>query len=129
MTQQEKQLLLSDLCSRLPHGVKVKYFDMEYPFGSEPVILTPYLLYNRWENIHDVKPYLRSMSLMTEEEKNEAIQFEIINLGPIGFNWNLLVSNSSKLVNWLNKHHLDFRGLIDKGLALEAPADMYKMEG
>ena len=66
MTQQEKQLLLKDLCARLPYGVKVKYFDMEYPFGSEPVILTPHLLCNRWENIHDVKPYLSSMSSMTQ---------------------------------------------------------------
>ena len=75
-----------------------------------------------------VKPYLRPMSSMTEEERNEATQFEINNLGPIGFNWGLLVSNSSKLVNWLNAHHFDYHGLIEKGLALEAPEDMYKTE-
>lgn len=113
MTQEEKQLLLRDLCARLPYGVKVKYFDMEYPYGSEPVILTPYLLYNRWENIHDVKPYLRSMSSMTEEEENEYINTFIAM-------WDA--------VDWLNEHHFDYHSLIDKGLALEAPADMYKIE-
>lgn len=112
MTQQEKQLLIKDLCSRLPYGVKVKFYSMEYPYGSEPVILTPHLLYNRWENIHDVKPYLHTMSSMTEEEENEYIDFLAM--------WDA--------VDWLNAHHFDYRGLIKMGLALEAPADMYKTE-
>lgn len=80
--------------------------------------------FNRIDGV--VKPYLRSMSTMTEKERKEATQFEIINLGPIGFNWDLLVSNSSELVDWLIAHHFDFRGLIKLGLALEAKEGMYE---
>lgn len=125
MTQEEKQLLLQDLCARLPCGVRVKYFDMEYPFGSEPVILTSYLLYNRWENIQDVKPYLRMMSSMTMEE-----QREYISAGR-----SMSPDNPSILVDWLNAHHFDYRidpstgkTLIESNLAIEAPKDMYKNE-
>lgn len=120
MTQQEKQLLLKDLCARLPYGVKVKYFDMEYPFGSKPVILTPYLLYNRWENIQDVKPYLRPMPSMTEEESKE--------LYAIRKSTQMTYSLEPKELDWLNAHHFDYRGLIDRGLALEALPGMYKTE-
>lgn len=121
MTQQEKQLLLKVLCARLPYSVKVKYFDMEYPFGSEPVILTPHLLCNRWENIHDVKPYLRPMSSMTEEEKKERNNIALFHSGNI--------ASIPTYIDFLNRHHFDYHNLIEKGLALEAPADMYKMEG
>lgn len=118
MTQEEKQLLLQELCMRLPHGVKVKYFDMEYPFGSEPVILTPYLLYNRWENIQDVKPYLRPMSSMTEEEKKERNNIALFHSGNI--------ASIPTYIDFLNRYHFDYRGLIEKGLALEALPGMYE---
>ena len=118
MTQEEKQLLLKDLCGRLLYGVKVKFYSMEYPYGSEPVILTVSLLKDRWENIQDAKPYLRSMSSMTMEE-----QREYISVGR-----SMSPDNPSILVDWLNAHHFDYHGLIEKGLALEAPADMYKTE-
>ena len=127
MTQEEKQLLLKDLCTRLPYGVKVKYFDMEYPFGSEPVILTPYLLYNRWENIHDVKPYLRPMSSMTEKEKEDVKP--LFKLVWTDDNKKLLVVRQNKMAEYLDyiySHHFDFRGLIEKSLAMEAPEGMYK---
>ena len=105
---------------RLPYGVKVKYFDMEYPFGSEPVILTPHLLYNRWENIHDVKPYLRSMSSMTEEEKKEFQACHCVyemhpDFQPMMCN----LANELNMFDWLLEHHFDVRGLIGKGLAID----------
>lgn len=125
MTQEEKQLLLKDLCARLPYGVKVKYFDMEYPFGSEPVILTPYLLYNRWENIHDVKPYLRTMSSMNEEERLIYEQ----RLHDVGRSIDVIDADDVvSHIDWLLSRHLDFRGLIPMGLALEALPGMYKTE-
>jgi len=62
--------------------------------------------------INNIRPYLRSMSSMTEEEENEYIDFLAM--------WDA--------VDWLNEHHFDYHGLISKNLALEAPADMYKTE-
>lgn len=129
MTQQEKQILLQDLCTRLPYDVKVKYFDIEYPFGSEPVILIPHLLCNRWENIHDVKPYLRPMSSMTEEEKKEFQACHCVyELHPDFQPMMCNLANELNMFDWLNVHHFDYRGLIPMGLALEAPEDMYKNE-
>ena len=133
MIQKDKQLLLIDLCSRLPYdGLMVRWGDEDFNiigvcFGRV-VLLKPFMSnVSGSPLVEEVKPYLRKMSNMTEEERNEAAQFEINDLGPIGFNWNLLVSNSSELVNWLNAHHFDYRGLIEKGLALEAPKGMYKI--
>lgn len=76
-------------------------------------------------------PYLRPMSSMTEEEKKEyhktkirvAVQWDDYN-NPIGFE---LVS-TFKTFDWLNAHHFDFRNLIKRGLAIEAPSDMYKID-
>ena len=145
MTHKEEQLILKDLCARLPYRVKVKYYSMEYPYGSGPVILTPYLLYDRWER-GEVKPYLRPVSSMTKDEREE-IQIFICD------EWFISDSNATKVdsegfieflsnydcsgiypefcgqyVDWLLSHHFDYRGLIDKSLALEAPEDMYKIE-
>ena len=131
MTQEERQLLLEDLCARLPYGVFINTTKGDGTLDTIQVCCNNDVICSSekgHEIIDCVKPYLRTMSSMTEEERNEATQFEINNLGPIGFNWNLLVSNSSELVNWLNAHHFDYRGLIKKGLAIEAPEDMYKTE-
>ncbi len=142
MTQEEKQLLLKDLCARLPYGIIIaefdKYDNQIRKFKLQAIWDSGCLEYDACRDGEQYaalyskvtgnycKPYLRPMSSMTEEERNEATQFEINNLGPIGFNWNLLVSSSSKLVDWLNSHHFDYRGLIERGLALEAPKGMYK---
>ena len=122
MENKEEQLLLKDLCARLAYRVKVKYYSMEYPYGSKPVILTPYLLWNRWENINEMRPYLRPMSSMTEEE---ATEFEILSDKLLTEADNTKIWNS--VVDWLNEHHFDHRGLIPMGLALEAPEGMYKI--
>lgn len=125
MTPEEKQLLLKDLCARLPYGVKIKFYSMEYPYGSEPVILTASLLKDRWENIHDVKPYLRSMSSMTQEERLIYEQ----RLHDVGRSIDVIDADDVvPHIDWLLSHHFDFRGLIPMGLALEATVDMYKTE-
>ena len=130
MTQEEKQLLLKDLCARLPYGVKVDAYQYSTPqtLYSIDVFRGEYILENDdSENLFigfdksifsNIKPYLRPMSSMTEEEENE-YQDIVQNDG----NWvNLLSQN---LMNFFNKHHFDYYGLIEKGLALEAPKDMY----
>ena len=119
MTKEDKQLLLADLCARLPYGVKVTFAGYS---GREDCTLNVQHL-NSTYNIEylGMKPYLRPMSSMTEEEKDEyhSIQSDIWK--PCGTqyydNWHS--------IDWLNAHHFDFRNLIEKGLALEAPEGMY----
>ena len=120
MTEEDKQLLFKDLSARLPYGVMVlvkgeKYFNET----NEPYIVTlsfgTYLFDD--EDITLV-PYLRSMSSMTEEEKEE---YELL----IDCSDYTYFKTSDKVIDWLNAHHFDYRGLIEKGLALEAPEGMY----
>ena len=135
MTQEEKQLLFKDLCGRLPYGIKGEIYlidnELEKMIGKEhpnPTELHPFNL-----NLPDeespfiIKPYLRPMSSMTEEEKEEYTSYcfeqpflqkdKIPNLGSVPM-----------CMDWLLSKHFDFRGLIEKGLALEAPKGMYKNE-
>ena len=144
MTQEEKQLLLKDLCARLPY---VTYYDLSYYGHKTRAILQEFIATKEplkslvkvntivgpipYENI---KPYLRPLSSMTEEERKE---FMHIFDGPIIYdeNSNLVTGFECNtfeqfvlLENWLNSHHFDYRGLIEKSLALEAPDDMYKNE-
>lgn len=121
MTQEHKQLLLKDLCARLAYGVKVHSDGIPHEqilIGYIPDI-----------EHYNIKPYLRPMSSMTEEEKEELYHYyceEIAdNLNTPNLTWDLrcCISNSFG-TDWLNAHHFDYRGLIDKGLALEAPKGM-----
>lgn len=119
MTQEEeKDLLLKDLCARLPYGVKVKLgdnpniFDLEYRIKFAVM----YGDSNKLEDILDIiniKPYLFPLSSMTEEQKNE-YQY-------ITERWmNDPTYSISDSIDWLNKHYFDYRGLIEKGLAIDA---------
>ena len=110
MTQKEKDLLLKDLCARLSYGIFVKE-NRHYSLDDSPVIYT----YDYHPCISNCKPYLRPMSSMTEKEKEEYQAF---------FNYDG-VEYPEEYIDWLNKHHFDYRGLIKKGLALEAPEGMY----
>lgn len=78
-----------------------------------------------------IKPYLRPMSSMTEKEKTELDKaydtlLENLKSGVSGFNADAEATAFD--VDFYNSHHFDFRGLIEKGLALEAPEGMYKTE-
>ncbi len=105
MTQEDKELLLKDLCARLPYGVAVE-LDEKFRFnkGTRPLVKELLDLYC----VEGMKPYLRPMSSMTEEEKN---------IYEYNKNSNVEVVRIA-LFNWLNAHHFDYRGLIDKGLAI-----------
>ena len=124
MTQEEKQLLTKELCARLPYGVYVDIYSWQRDspkllvecvpeYIGEEVVLKK--LAGR-HSIKEVKPYLRPMSSMTEEE----IDYVERHFHYTGYNdWDY--------VDWLNQHHFDHRGLIEMGLALEAPEGMYEI--
>ena len=123
--EEKKLLLLKDLCARLPYGVwvHIRYKEGEPCYGK----LTPRDI--QWfidSKIENIKPYLRSMSSMTEEEEKERLSFfQVVELNS-GLTPLLSALKSFEYINWLNAHHFDYCGLIEKGLALEAPEGMYK---
>ena len=149
MTQEEKQLLIKDLCARLPYEVQchIKHiYHLSDWIDEGDVILTGFrqdeftketepLFCNPGGNpkivfpIDSVKPYLRPMSSMTKEEFDEYMRF-------IKHSWEgidkeeddyyVKVKDRDIYTDWLLSHHFDFRGLIPMGLALEAPEGMYK---
>lgn len=131
MTNEEKQLLIKDLCARLPHGVKVwrqggTYVISCIDIEKQRVYLKVDFEATRgwWFDIEEVKLYLRPMSSMTEEEERE-----------VRILWNEDFADKiswyhcyPKTTDFYNKHHFDYRGLISMGLALEAPPEMYDKE-
>ena len=123
MSQEEKELLLKDLCGRLPYHPQI-YVYVEDIGGScefnEPLwtIDAEVYLVNDRHISEDIKPYLRSISNMTEEEVKT---YRTLNIG----NAFLYVDNGAS-IDYLNSIHIDYRGLIPLGLALEAPEGMYK---
>jgi len=125
MTQEEKQLLIKDLSARLPYGVK-----MWFPSVIAPIVLDEFVLSVARRRDEEFKPYLRPMSSMTEKEcialsrlrPHETDAWKYIKT-PIP----LYIANI-KQFDFFHRHHLDWRGLILMGLALEAPKDMYKTE-
>lgn len=127
MTQEEKQLLLVDLCARLPYDVCVHiiYKTGEPCYGKLTLKDIQWFIDSKIENI---KPYLRPMSSMTEEEMSELRQWGCLCMTPDDYVEDVGVYgaiHSIPVIDWLNAHHFDYRGLIDKGLALQAPKDMY----
>ena len=123
MTKEDKELLLKDLLGRVLYGVKINYHTNIFTLGynlylnNSDVAFENYPMLYSLENIDSVKPYLRPTSSMTEEEKETYESFIIgIATDEIGA-W--------ELTDWLNSHHFDYRGLIEKGLALKAPEGMY----
>ena len=108
MNNEDKKLLLKDLCARLPYDVIVVD---HYGF----VVLFTWKQMKDFDDGYISKPYLRPMSSMTKEELEEFHNYT--NVDPI-----LWLYYS---IDWLNAHHFDYRGLIPKGLAIEAPKGMY----
>ena len=136
MTNEEKELLL-DLFNRLPYGVNVldeigRTYKLQ--LGNAYLIDLFYGDVDYMEAESPILPYLRPMSSMTDEEEIEMTQI-LEEVYDSSFTMDKLVEDvrmqeyiPSKYVDWLNKHHFDYRGLIPKGLALEAPKDMYNIE-
>jgi len=136
----EKELLLVDLCARLPYGVKVCSPDKTIcSIWSVPTISVVTVINGSGQSSHpikDIKPYLRPLSSMTKEEKeslrqehlkDERLFADCIKKSQSGNN-----SLRGKVIthyaaDWCNAHHFDFRNLIEKGLALEALEGMYNL--
>ena len=135
MTQEEKNILLKDLCARLPYGVKVRCKVDRYDGSHDPeesdVVLNPWLVSGginsiEWRNL---KPYLRPMSSMTEEEKEFIEQCMSIACDEnYGDYWSPgMWYAMTDFTDYCNSRFLDHRSLIEKGLALKATEDMYKL--
>ena len=116
MTQEDKNLLLRDLSARLPYHVRCKVWlkdgtteegvlDLEHNYGD---VLRDAFYYNK---IVDIKPFLRPMSSMTDEEK--------IEYHNLCYNYYSVYFDTTESIDWLNAHHFDYRGLIEKNLALD----------
>ena len=141
MTREEKQLLLKDICARLPYGVCVlvhdtfKYstvpYENVYLKSSDTSSLIDSISLNERYNSKDkrfnriikehkdfleFKPYLRPMSSMAEKEMRDWLTYK-----QIGTSW----EEDSRSIDWINAHHFDYRGLIPMDLAIEAPEGMY----
>ena len=155
MTKEEKkELLLKDICGRLPYGVKVWYkyetwiskkFATSIRLADEKIALSS--KFNKegdWFPIEEageilIKPYLRPISSMTEEEKEELRdtydwvyseypfddededEDDLRNVEDVGGHY----EPSVETYDWYNRKGFDYRGLIPKGLALEAKEGMY----
>lgn len=123
MTQEEKDLLIKDLCARLPYDVIVDYgynaFDVRkgnyIKYRSKRILdcdlLNVFISPRQNEKGEYIKPYLRPMSSMTEEEK---LMYEGLMIGIDNISYMLDVTD------WLNSHHFDYRGLIERELAINA---------
>jgi len=142
MTQEEKTILLQDLCARLPYNLYVRIEEFNVPKNEAITegFVGNYLKDNRC-NDYDaddilneladdcicIKPYLRPMSSMTEEENKEAKENGCIIYWDTSLeNKGLLIFASPKGFDWLNKKMFDYHGLIEGGLAIEASEGMYK---
>ena len=137
MTQEDKDLLMKDLCARLPYGVKCKVVDFPthglggdndknvwsiasiiyYPPESEHHEIVHTIHYypdggviHVYLQIDRIKPYLFPLSSMTEEQRNE--YHELLYNPKHGINIDYF--------DWCHKNNLDCRGLIPKGLANDA---------
>lgn len=129
MTQEEKFILLQDLSARLPYGIFVKE---NQSLDDSPIIYT----YDYHPYIDNCKPYLRSISSITEEEKKELFEAinkdmnlleETLDKEPLFiYHNNRYIGNPIHYeLDFLISHYFDYRDLIPMGLALEAPEDMY----
>ena len=116
MTQEEKDLLLKDIFGRIPYGVKCSFLDIEFnntthgnlesfEYDDDKDVI--FVIDGIGIYSEHVNPYLFPMSSMTDAQKTE---------------WDYIdyYADHHEAVDWLNKNHFDYRGLIDMGLALEA---------
>lgn len=131
MKQEEKELLLADLCARLPYKVQALYYGAEeececwdevYGIVNDYVEIGQYSL-----PIEAVKPYLFPLSSMTEEQKKEynlecKKDLKILSEAVLNrtYTKTRIATPLYYGIDWLNKNNFDYRGLIEKGIAINA---------
>lgn len=125
MAREEKQLLLRDLCGRLPYGVKFECNKKVYTAKGLDLIVTDE---GDWEyavtakgidpiEIGFIKPYLYPFSSMSEEQKETYCQLQ----QKVIYNSKRLVTEDvMNFINWCYENHLDVNDLIPNGLAIDA---------
>ena len=123
MTQEDKELLFKDLCARLPYKIKASYYDAEEGCETwdeiEGNTLDGYVDIGQYSlPIESIKPYLFPLSSMNEKEWEDYQKIRMIDWAHGDSNGTFI--NAGSIVDWLNAHHFDFRGLIEKGLAIDA---------
>ena len=134
MTKENKELLVKDLCARLPYDTVCQVeFKSDGKYESKNMILSGifkdeayFTIENGSVYSNDYKPYLFPLSSMTEEQEKESF-FEpsFLNAFINGYislfeDEELNIDDLNRLYDWLNKNHFDYRGLIEKGLAIDA---------
>ena len=131
MTQEDKELLLKDLCARLNTNLVCSiYRTDDQGIGYRNEILYGYCNIDGWnefyfgedcgisiDDVSKIKPYLFPLSSMTEEQK---VIYGDLCYSIIQSLAKNMQSELNELINWLNAHHFDYRGLIEKGLAIDA---------
>ena len=138
MTQEDKELLFKDLCARLPYGVKCENFSHTYGrnvFKVTDIRDNGYICgiidVQYGSSVFDpleLKPYLFPLSSMTDKDLIKFLQIKGMNLNSDELKTfrrgtTVIVStlpSYSRHIDWLNKNHFDYRGLIEKGLAIDA---------
>ena len=140
MTQEDKELLFKDLCARLPYGIKVlvdnkHWCDFDGRTPSEITFDNSYRLLFLGTKLGYVKPYLFPLSSMTDEmlEELNANGFfkyrdTIANVSHLESNGGISeeiytyvdIENIFFLIEFFHSHHIDYRGLIEKGVAIDA---------
>ena len=139
MTQEEKHLLLADLCTRLKNGIICSiYREDDEGFGWRDAECKGYFQTNHSyefyfedvvavDNIENIKPYLRPLSSMTDEEREEFRKVGgVMSYSPQHDTW-AISAFAPEAYDWLNKNKFDYRRLIPMGLALEAKESMYNI--
>ena len=119
MTKENKELLFKDLCARLPYNVICQVeFRENGKYKSKVMLLSGIFTDEAYFTTkggsiysNEYKPYLFPLSSMTEEEK---LMYEGLMIGTDNISYMLDV------IDWLNSHHFDYRGLIEKGLSIDA---------
>lgn len=140
MKWEDKELLLKDLSARLPYKVvaQVTYKDSEGWKTEDRKVLGVYTdgqVYVDcvYTNIENTKPYLRPMSSMTEEEKRRISKMMCLRTYDNGVVYDMTYPVYTPYyvmedcLSYLRSIHVDYSGLIEKGLVIEAPKDMYKI--
>ena len=146
MTQEQKELLKRDLCSRLDTNLVCSIYRVDdYGVGYRDEILSGYCKGDIWyefyfgddcgigiDDVSKIKPYLIPISKMTEEQRleletitGETIGFDAYSLHDFTGYSEISLSRTMEIIQWCYENHIDINGLIPMDLAIEAPEGMY----